>query len=258
MVPTASQFSPLRSDRTIYCITILTTFLSYSPGASIGPHPLFRTVLYRPIVLPTTQCLPTLGTTLLQYPLLPKLPLPSYRALYCLNRPFTALPSPLPPLLLSTSLHATTYQTHCSPLSTTVHSSCSAASSNSSTTRFSLSALKILLWLWLHRLASRVLARSSFLACFYTSPALGYRFVPAPLSSSPSISVVPLQMLLLLSLFVFFVVSFCAVLWTLHFFLMLEFLPPSLSPDVSSSLDPKPHKFTVSLCLFWCHCAFVS
>lgn len=179
-------------------------------------------------------------TTLLWGSLLPN------AALYWPNRPSTTL------LVLSTfpSLYSTllttlptTYNRSISSLSSSpslllffqlfsssLLSFCSSDSSLTLVTSFGIASWRAL---WL------------FSCCFsFASPALGYRFVPAPLSSSPSISAVPLQMLLLLSLFV---VSFCAVLWTLHFFLTLEFLPPSLClPYV---LSAKLHTNSLCLCV---------
>lgn len=64
-----------------------------------------------------------------------------------------------------------------------------------------------------------------------------------------------------------FVVSFCAVLWTLHFFLTLEFhllgpLPDACSLSLShtrlSFLQLRPQDTIHCLCLFGCHCALLS
>lgn len=138
-------------------------------------------------------------------------------------------PYPLLPIVLSTFIVSPCYTLshliHCFALPNTALSF-AFLSSYSSLHRVRLCALQILLGLWLHRLASRLGALFAYFFC--CSSAFESRFVPAPLSSSSSISAVPLQMLLSLSLSPLLLFVVCC-------FLLCRFMNASLFSDAGIS-----------------------
>lgn len=149
-------------------------------------------------------------------------------------------PYPLLPIVFSTFIVSLCYTLshliHCLTLPNTALSF-AFLSSYSSLHRVRLCALQILLGLWLHRLASRLGALFAYIFC--CSPAFESRFVPAPLSSSSSISAVPLQMLLSLSPLPLFVVC-CFLLcrfMNASLFSDAGISPPCPLPDSCSSLS---------------------